>query len=49
MYLEKPVGEWPALQVTWSEEPDGRYWAFDGHEAEKEQGVSGLTPASMTT
>ncbi|GEM_PF-6255425 len=30
MYLEKPVGEWPALQVTWSEDPDERYWAFDG-------------------
>lgn len=30
MYLEKPVGAWPALQVTWSEEPDERYWAFDG-------------------
>lgn len=30
IYHEKPVGEWPALQVTWSEEPDERYWAFDG-------------------
>ncbi|EMW0831575.1 MULTISPECIES: hypothetical protein [Enterobacteriaceae] len=30
MYLEKPVGEWPALKVTWSEEPDERDWAFDG-------------------
>ncbi|MFH7803461.1 hypothetical protein [Enterobacter cloacae] len=30
MYLEKSVGEWPALKVTWSEEPDERNWAFDG-------------------
>lgn len=31
MYLEKPVSEWPQLQVTWSEEPAERYMAFDGN------------------
>ena len=31
MYLEKPVSEWPVLQVTWSEEPNERDWAFDGN------------------
>ncbi|AZK61364.1 hypothetical protein JFY74_04550 [Pectobacterium carotovorum] len=49
MYLDEPVSKWPPLRVTWSKDPDGRDWAFDGDPPEWAAPVGKLRLGSALT